>query len=248
MSNFIINTNSRQITFTDNRFYTTEDGNFIPSVTTILQAYPKDAHFYQWLKNVGEEADAIRDEAGRRGSIVHHLTELYDAGEEVSLLDNTGNIGYKMSEWSMLERYVDFRSKCNMDVIHSEFNIISEKLGYAGTIDRVVQIDGINVLIDIKTSNSIYDHYWLQLAAYKKMMQETYHSINVIDRVAILWLNAKTRTYKDNTQGPGWQLVYRDVKDEDNDLYLFECTKELWKAQNGSMKPNNKSYSITHKL
>ena len=109
MSNYFIDTNAKQITFTDNRFYTTEDNQFIPSVTTILQAYPKDAHFYQWLKQVGTEADEIRDEAGRRGSIVHSLTEHFDAGEEVNLLDNGGNIGYKLSEWTMFERYVEFR-------------------------------------------------------------------------------------------------------------------------------------------
>ena len=40
MSNYFIDTNTKQITFTDNRFYTAESGNFIPSVTTILQAYP----------------------------------------------------------------------------------------------------------------------------------------------------------------------------------------------------------------
>lgn len=250
MSNYIIDTNIKQITFLDNRFYATEEGQSVPSVTTILQAYPKDAHFYSWLKQVGEEADAIRDEAGRRGSIVHSLTERYDAGEEVNLLDNGGNIGYKLAEWNMFEKYVDFRNNHPLDVIHSEFNIISPKLGYAGTIDRVIQINGQNILVDIKTSNTVYDHYWCQLAAYKKLMQEHYASINVIDKVAILWLNAKTRTRgKDGQiQGNGWQLIIRESGMEDYDYELFECTHKLWMAQNGDMQPKLKQYSITHKL
>ena len=250
MSTYIIDTNAKQITFTDNRFYTSEDDQFVPSVTTILQAYPKDAHFYSWLKQVGEEADAIRDEAGRRGSIVHSLTERYDAGEEIGLLDNGGNIGYKLAEWNMFEKYVDFRKNNQFDVIHSEFNIISPKLGFAGTIDRIIQINGENILVDIKTSNQVYDHYWLQLAAYKKLMQEHYHSINVVDRVAILWLNSKTRTRgKDGQiQGPGWQLIIRDKGMEDYDYELFEATHKLWNAQNGDMQPRLKSYSLTHKL
>ena len=250
MSTYIIDTNAKQITFTDNRFYTSEDDQFIPSVTTILQAYPKDAHFFQWLKQVGEEADTIRDEAGRRGSIVHSLTERYDAGEEIGLLDNGGNIGYKLAEWNMFEKYVDFRKNNQFDVIHSEFNIISPKLGFAGTIDRIIQINGENILVDIKTSNQVYDHYWLQLAAYKKLMQEHYHSINVVDRVAILWLNSKTRTRgKDGQiQGPGWQLIIRDKGMEDYDYELFEATHKLWNAQNGDMQPRLKSYSLTHKL
>jgi hypothetical protein len=61
MSTFFIDTNTKQITFTDNRFYSTDDGVNVPSVTTILNAYPKDAHFFQWLKQMGEEADTIRE-------------------------------------------------------------------------------------------------------------------------------------------------------------------------------------------
>jgi len=250
MSNFFIDTNQRQITFTDNRFYTAESGAFIPSVTTILQAYPKDAHFFQWLKQVGEEADTIKDEAGRRGSIVHSLTERYDAGEEINLLDNGGNINFKMSEWTMFERYVEYRQQVEQEIMFSEINFISEQLGYAGTVDRIAQINGKNYLIDIKTSNTIYDHYWLQLAAYNELIKEAYKSINVIDHVAILWLNAKTRTAGKNgaIQGAGWQLIIREDAERANDLKLFNATKLLWDAQNRDMKPRIKTYSLTHKL
>jgi hypothetical protein len=250
MSNFFIDTNQRQITFTDNRFYASESGAFIPSVTTILQAYPKDAHFFSWLKQVGEEADAIRDEAGRRGSIVHSLTERYDAGEEINLLDNGGNIGFKMSEWTMFERYVEYRQQVDQEIMYSEVNYISEQLGYAGTVDRVAQINGKNYLIDIKTSNTVYDHYWLQLAAYNELIKESYKNIDIIDHVAILWLNAKTRTAGKNgaIQGPGWQLIVREDAERANDLKLFNATKLLWDAQNSDMKPRIKTYSLTHKL
>jgi hypothetical protein len=250
MSNYFIDTNQRQITFTDNRFYSSESGAFIPSVTTILQAYPKDSHFFQWLKQVGEEADTIRDEAGRRGSIVHSLTERYDAGEEVNLLDNGGNIGYKMSEWTMFERYVEYRQQVQQEIMFSEINFISQQLGYAGTVDRIVNINGKTYLIDIKTSNTIYEHYWLQLAAYNELIKEAYKSTNVIDHVAILWLNAKTRTAGKNgaIQGPGWQLIVREDSERENDLKLFNATKLLWDAQNSDMKPRIKTYSLTHKL
>jgi len=250
MSNYFIDTNTKQITFTDNRFYSTEDGGFVPSVTTILNAYPKDAHFFQWLKQVGEEADTIRDEAGRRGSIVHSLTEKYDAGEEINLLDNGGNIGFKLSEWAMFERYVQFRQNHPLDVIQSEYNVIDAKLGYAGTIDRIVQIDGLNVLLDIKTSNQIYDHYWLQLAAYNQLIINHYQSLDIVDQVAILWLNAKTRTTGKGgvIQGPGWQLIFRDEAQRRSDMELFEATHMLWKAQNGTMVPKQQKYTISHKL
>ena len=250
MSTYFIDTNSKQITFTDNRFYRTEDGGSVPSVTTILQAFPKDAHFFQWLKQVGEEADTIRDEAGRRGSIVHSLTEKYDAGEEISLLTQNGEIGFKLSEWSMFERYVDFRNCQPFEIIHNEFNLISTKLNFAGTIDRVITLNGKNYLIDIKTSNAVHDHYWLQLQAYKRLLWEYYDSDKVIDGVAILWLNAKTRTYGkgDAIQGPGWQLIIRDKAEETQDWELFKATQLLWSAQNQTIKPRELTYKITHKL
>jgi hypothetical protein len=122
----------------DARFYYTEHGDFVPSVTTILEAYPKDAHFYKWLKEVGTDADAIRDEAGRRGSVVHQLTEMYDNGEDVSLLNVDGNLQYKMLEWSMFERYVEFCNKFKPKIIMSEQNIVSPFLGFAGDRKSVV--------------------------------------------------------------------------------------------------------------
>lgn len=250
MSTYFIDTNTHQITFNDNRFYSDESGNSVPSVTTILQAYPKDAHFYTWLKQVGENADEIRDEAGRRGSIVHSLTERYDAGEEISLLNQSGEIGFKLSEWSMFERYVDFRSHNEIDIIHSEFNIINQEIGYAGTIDRVINIGGRNVLIDIKTSNAVHEHYWLQLAAYYRLLSIHYMDNRCVDDVAILWLNAKTRTYGkgDAIQGPGWQLIFRDQEARKKDMDLFNATHMLWSHQNEAIKPRTLTYQLTHKL
>ena len=130
MRNFQINNNTQQITFSDNRFYTSgeDEAVFVPSVTTILQAYPKDAHFYSWLKEVGDKADEIRDEAGRRGSVVHNMTERYDNGEELTLLSDDGKLDFKLSEWAMFERYVEFGQRNPYSVIHSEVNI---KIGRA---------------------------------------------------------------------------------------------------------------------
>ena len=239
-----INNNTNQITFSDNRFYVTESGNYVPSVTTIGDAYPKGAEYFSWLKKVGEDADTIRDEAGRRGSIVHELTERYDSGEKINLIENGGKIGFKLSEWSMFERYVDFRKRHEVENKLIEVNMISEKLGYAGTMDRYAVVNGIPMIIDIKTSGAIYPFYWLQLAAYKKLMEEKYPKLPV-KQVGILWLNAKTRTEKE-FQGIGWQLVTKS--DVSKELELFDATHKLWLAENGSLKPKTLTYQLSHKL
>ena len=249
MKHFTIDNNNKQITFSDNRFYTSDEIVFTPSVTTILQAYPKDAHFYSWLKEVGDKADEIRDEAGRRGSVVHNLTERYDNGEELTLINENGTLDFKLSEWSMFEKYVEFGKNHPYDVIHSEVNIINEKLGYAGTIDRVIQLGKKKVLLDIKTSNTVYEHYWLQLAAYHKLYTVELMNAKAIDEVAILWLNAKTRTYgkKGDIQGPGWQLIFRDKASRKKDMDLFNAVHKLWSHQNDGIKPRISTYKLSHK-
>jgi hypothetical protein len=248
-NNYIIDQASNRLTFLDARFYQTLDGSFVPSVTTILDAYPKGASFYNWLKENGTEADSIRDEAGISGSIVHSLTEQYDMGEQVSLVSDGMDINYKMSEWAMFERYVEFSQRFNPKHHLIEYNHVSPELGYAGTIDRLCTIDDISVLMDIKTSGSIYPSYWLQLAAYYSLLKNDFGSKVPLTHVGVLWLNAKTRTEgkKGTIQGPGWQLITKPVADISKDLELFEITHKLWLAENDSMKPRNTSYQLKHK-
>jgi len=244
--NYLLDTKKDQITFLDSRFYRTESGQFIPSVTTILEAYPKGAAYFQWLKSVGEDSDEIRDEAGRRGSRVHALTERYDAGEEIKLFDEFGNINMKLNEWAMFERYVEFRNRYPFEISMLEQTIISEQYRIAGTLDRVIVLpSGEKMLFDIKTSNAIYPSYWLQLAAYKEMLR----SIGIeVDSVAILWLNAKTRTEGKNgaVQGIGWQLVSKT--DTSKEWKLFQATQSLWLAENEDIKPRMNSYKLSYQL
>ena len=237
----LIKTENNQLTFTDGRFYFDTDGAFYPSVTTCLEAYPKPPQFYQWLKEQGENADKVRDAAGRRGSIVHELSEHYDNGLEVNLIAENGYPKYSLQEWGMFEKYVEFANSHTIVNHLIEQNIVSGVLGYAGTIDRVCSIDGKEYILDIKTSNGVYNSYWLQLAAYRELLR----TINKeVDGVAILWLNAKTRTVKDG-QGVGWQLITKE--DTAHDLRLFDATKMLWLEEHSSDKPKEFSYQMSYK-
>lgn len=245
MRNALVDLPQNKVTFLDARFYQLGE-KFIPSVTTILEAYPKGAAYYEWLKKNGEDSDTIRDEAGKRGSVVHDMTERYERGEEVSLFNENGGIDYKLSEWAMFERFVEFTKRFTYKIAYSEQNFISEELGYAGTVDRVIDMDGKLILVDIKTSGAIYPSYWLQLAAYKELIEASLGQ-KFIDEVAILWLNAKTRTEgkKGDIQGAGWQMVRRE--DTTKDLELFKATHQLWLAENGGSTPKQTTYSLIHK-
>ena len=240
----LIKSNENQYTFSDGRFYADDNGQWVPSVTTILEAYPKPYALMQWLKENGENADKIRDAAGKRGSTVHQLTDDYDNGIEVCLLDENGNPKYSLEEWGMFERYVEFSEKFKPENIMIEQNIVSLKLGFAGTIDRVLELNGKRYLVDIKTSNMITNAYWLQVAAYEQLLM-TITGHNTLDGVAILWLNAKTKTdgKGDVIQGKGWQMI---IKENTDDWELFQAVHKLWLKENKDAKPRLLTYQLSH--
>lgn len=237
-----------RIEFLDSRYYKHANGQFYPSVTTILDAYPKSYAFYEWVKKMGEDADEIRDEAGRKGSVIHQICEDYDNEIECSIIDGFGNPKFRQLEWAMFERYVEFRERFNYELIANEVHYISPALGFAGTLDRVFEKDGKRYLVDLKTSNALHNHYWLQMAAYKALWDEVNPNLK-IDETRILWLNAKTRTDGNGktTQGIGWQLKEPEYS---NEYYynLFTSVFKVWQEENRTMKPRNTSYKLTHNL
>lgn len=235
---------NNQITFTDARFYINEDGKYYPSATTLLEAYPKPYALLQWMKEVGNKSDEIRDAAGRRGSTVHQLTDDYDKGLQVDLLNESGQPMYSMEEWSFFERYVEFSKRFTPTFDFIEQQVICPELGFGGTIDRIGVIEGKKYIIDIKTSNGIYNSYWLQLAAYR---QAAYVNMGIeTDGAAILWLNAKTRTNgkKGDMQGVGWQMTVKD--NTDKEWELFQAVQKLWNAEHENDAPKDFSYMLSH--
>lgn len=243
---------AERIQFLDSRFYRTASGGAVPSVTAILDAYPKGAQYYEWLKKHGSDADEIRDEAGRRGSVVHDATERLDLGGELRLMTDEGEPMYKLGEWAMIERYVEFRDRFKADIHAIETKLVSERLGYGGTLDRVMTIDGVTYLVDIKTSGSVWPSYWLQQAAYHELIHDTgfiaqmFPSGHVPEiRLAILWLNARTRTEgkAGQMQGLGWQFIEQPEPTK-HYLDLFNRTHGLWLAEHGHERPRQ----VTHKL
>jgi len=245
MENFKIDALKNRIELLDNRFYELE-GKFYPSVTTILDAYPKGPAFYEWLKQVGEKADEIRDSFGKRGSVVHNLTESYDRELPVALMSDDGTPRYASFEWAMFERYVEFSTRFSPEILGIELHYASHELGYGGTLDRIMRINGKLTLIDIKTSNYLHNHFWLQLAAYVRLFEEKNEGAKV-EQIAILWLNAKTRTdgKAGDIQGVGWQLKFPEKSIFDY-FQLFDATHKLWLTEFGSLKPKNTIYQLNH--
>lgn len=257
-NNYAVNEKTGRISFLDSRWYRVGENEYVPSVTTITnEAYPKGAGFFEWLKKNGQDSDEIRDEAGRRGSVVHNATETLDKGGELALMTPEGEPQYKLSEWDMIGKYCDFRRRFPAQVFANEMQLASKKLGFGGTLDRVMRIDGKTYLIDIKTSKEVWSHYWAQVAAYERLLIDTGAIAELIPEefmhepihLAILHLNSKHRTNgKEGTmQGEGWQFV-KAPKSNEHYFKLFQHAQGLWMEEHAGETPRATSYSLTHTL
>ena len=84
-----ISDDHKQITLPDSRYYR-RNGEFYPSITYVLNCYPKGKYFQDWLKKVGHSADWIVKKASEEGTMVHEMIEEYFTGAELTYLNKDG--------------------------------------------------------------------------------------------------------------------------------------------------------------
>jgi len=236
---------TQQANVLDERFYTQDNKTFYPSVTTVLNAYPKGSFFEQWLRDTGNNSKTILKQAGEQGTNVHNAIDDFLKGVPVRWIDDNGIAHFTLKEWQMINRFMKFFSCIDNVGFLSESIVFDKKLKLGGTMDLVCTIDGERWLIDYKTSNAIHKTYRMQLAMYKQMFENA--SKQKIDRYGVLWLNAKTRTDKLPFQGKGWQLKEFTEYFKD-DFKLFGHTRAIWDEENPNYAPKNLLYPNKFKL
>ena len=238
--------NSKQINVLDTRFYKRDD-KYYPSVTSILNYFPKNQFFHNWLKDVGHNADIIAKKAAEEGTLVHKAAERLIAGEEIEWIDLTGRVTYPLNVWKMILKFADFWNAVKPTTVATEYHLFSDKHEYAGTCDLICRIKDELWLLDIKTSNSLHTSHDLQVAAYATAWNET-HS-EPVTRAGILWLKALTKgaNKKDKVmQGKGWQI--KEVIEIENSFQMFKKVYDIYKLENPEMKPHSEILPTTIKL
>lgn len=237
----------QQINFLDSRFYKTEAGDYYPSVTSILNFYPKNKFFESWLKDVSHNSDIIVRKAADEGTATHNAIEAYLLGEEITWMDDKGHAKYSLEVWKMILAFSDFWITHKPELHASEIHLLNHTHKYAGTCDLVMMIDGKRWLLDIKTSNSIHTSYNLQLAAYATAWNETYPE-EKIDEVGIIWLKSSKRGPKEGKmQGKGWEIVQPDKTIEEY-FTMFKNIYDIYLLENPYQKPLFESYPTSVKL
>jgi hypothetical protein len=234
---------NNRVEFLDQRYYEDTDGCFYPSVTTVLDAYPKGKRFEQWLKDVGSQAADIVNRAANQGTNVHNACELLLKGHELSF-DN-----YTLDEWKMILKFGDFYEAFKPDIEAIEYNMVSKKYGVGGTVDIVCIINGQRWLLDTKTASDIYDNHFVQIATYAVMWNDEFVN-QKIDRIGCLHLRAKTKgAARDGKtiQGQGWKV--EEPGESIDELYdIFKNVKTLWHRLNPNGKPMNMVLPASLKL
>ena len=152
------------------RFYVTPEGNFYPSITTVLSSQDKPG-LKKWREQVGEkEAKRISQESMRIGTAVHQMCEIYlnnivvklDAQEKV-IRDTFNRIRFLLGNIN--------------NIVGTEIALCSDLLRVAGTTDCIAEYNGVPSIIDFKTSRkpkkeAWIDDYYIQTFAYKLMFEE----------------------------------------------------------------------------
>jgi len=225
---------NKQINVLDQRFYR-RDGKYYPSVSSILNYFPKNKFFHEWLKDVGHNSEIIASKAAAEGTQVHNAVEEFLNGNEINWIDEQGNAKYSLEVWKMILKFAEFWNTHKPELIATEYHLFSDNHQYAGTADLIVRINNQIWLLDIKTSNSLHTSYNLQLAAYAVAWNETHNDL--IERTGILWLKASTRGEGkgDTIQGKGWQL--KVVDGIASNMEMFLKIRDIYDLENPESKP-----------
>jgi ATP-dependent exoDNAse (exonuclease V) beta subunit len=236
----------KQITLPDSRYYR-RHGEYYPSITYILQSYPKGKHFEDYLKKHGYTSDYIMQKASEEGKAVHELIEKYFYGGEISYLDKDGNPKMNIDIWKMFLRFVDFWETYKPTLIETEVHLFSDKLKVAGTSDLVCEINNERWIIDFKTSNHLQTTYELQGAVYAQCYEECFEK--KIDRVGILWLKSSSRG-EDKTgkklKGKNWE-IHESSRSQSENLDIFNAVFKIFNLENPKHKPSSESFVTTVK-
>ena len=160
------------------RHYNTPDGEFLPSVTTILAQTKdpdEDSGLQEWINRVGEKRAAeIRDEAGNRGTVMHRRLEYYVKGIEKKVGSN-----FIQQQGNNMANVIIEKGLVNMtEFWGSEISLWYPGL-YAGSTDLVGVWKDKPAIVDFKQANrlktdEVIINYKTQLTAYAMAHNEVY--------------------------------------------------------------------------
>ena len=155
--------------------YRLAGGAIVPGVTTVLSGLDKGEGLTYWAWDLGRQGldyREVRDAAARVGTIAHRLIAAHLKGEAPGYQHSPCSPEELQKASRCLRKYLAWEKEHPLSPVMIEEPLVSELFKYGGTPDLLAEINGEFVLIDFKTGGRIYDGYYLQVAAYRKLLEE----------------------------------------------------------------------------
>lgn len=143
------------------------NGRMVPRVTAVLSRMLEDPSIAQWANSLGYKHLSYSKELDKIcaiGSTVHEQINQFLSKRAVPSNENTTYGFLAFMEW------YNQVSQLNLEVMGLEESLINDY--YSGTYDALLRINNRVWLIDFKTSNKVNFKYFLQLAAYRRLLRE----------------------------------------------------------------------------
>jgi hypothetical protein len=175
--------------------YVNDDGEYVPSATTILKILSKEA-LQHWANSLGWKRKSIKEELEKSsmiGSLAHGYVEEITKGAKIidlspielhgiEIYNGVANSVTSFIKWWRKNRH-------RIEIIATERQMNGQT--YGGTTDLVCKFDGIPCIIDYKTSKDFYYSMFLQLAGYVDLHETEVDENMIFEQVAILRLDKR---------------------------------------------------------
>lgn len=155
--------------------YKDKAGRRLPSVTTIISRFKDSGGLLYWANNAGLDGktlDEARAPAATAGTMAHDLVEAHINGRDAP--DLIGDADVIAKARAAFDVYLRWQDMTKLQVRHTEVSLVSEQHRYGGRLDAMGVVGNELVLVDWKSSNSVYADYLYQLAAYGLLWEENY--------------------------------------------------------------------------
>lgn len=143
------------------------DGNYLPSVSTIIEPI-RNAEY----NGIPED---VMQTAARRGTIIHEAVETY-------ILYGFRDVPLEICGY--FDAFVAWKEARKPEILASEYRVYHKAMRYCGTIDLIYKVDGKLVMADVKTTAAIMRPLVsLQLEGYDRALYS--HDIKVSEKRVI---------------------------------------------------------------
>ena len=161
-------------------------------------SFNKETHTYkneatqQIVPNVTSIISELVDFSQIKKDVLYRAAEFGKAVHKACELDDLDNLKRSTLDAALLPYLRAWRSwskQINAKWKHIEYQLHHDRMGYAGTADRIGIVGGKMSIVDIKTTATLMPYTAIQLAAYEYAFKHMTDETMPIQRIAVQLLN-----------------------------------------------------------